>query len=329
MLGGARLLGRRIAHSLEEVLASVDDDHLGIKRLAGEEGRALLRAAAAFRAGVEGQQVLPRPLRDRAHAEVLGVLEIDWRQLGAYFWRQLAEEDIGDGHDDVQVFRAGDVDEEGQYREDVHPVEDLVRRNRRGALPAEAFEGARDQRGYRPPRRRRIAALRDAGRVLPQHPDHDGGNQSKDDQRVDLVALLKLAWPDDQPVHQRHQHADQHQDAEQILEEGDPGGTADQSQAEGGEDALAEGLDDRREEDDEAVKDEEMKRARIEVAEHAGVEADVAEHTANAFGDVVEAILSGTQAQDPIELARPDGEVGDGGEQDGEHGDRLDQRHLW
>ena len=143
------------------------------------------------------------------------------------------------------------------------------------------------------------------------------------------VEVVKLAWPDDQPVDQSHQHANEYQDAEQVLEESDPGGAADQRQAEAGKDALAERLDDRREEDDEAVKNEEVKRARIDVAEHAGVEADVAQHPTNAFRDVVDAVLGGTQAQDPIELARPDGEVGDGGEQDGQHGDRLDQRHLW
>src|SRR5207248_3249535 len=149
LLGRAPLLGRRITHRLEEVLAGVDDDHLGIERLAREEGRALLLAAAAFRAGVEVEEVLPGPLGDRADAVVLGVLEIDCRQLGADFWQELAKKDIGDGDDDVQVFRARDVDEEGQYREDVHPVEDLVRGNRRGALPAAAFKGTRDQGGYR------------------------------------------------------------------------------------------------------------------------------------------------------------------------------------
>src|SRR5205085_1353942 len=52
LLRRAPLLGRRIPHGLEEVFPGVDDDHLGIERLAGEKGRALLLAAAAFRAGV-------------------------------------------------------------------------------------------------------------------------------------------------------------------------------------------------------------------------------------------------------------------------------------
>ena len=151
LLGRAALLGRRVAHGLEEVLPSVDDDHLGIERLAGEEGRTLLLAATAFRAGVKVQEVLPGPLRDGADAIVLGVLQIDRRKRCAGFGRQLAEEHVGDGDDDVQVLRARDVDEEGEHRQDVDPVKDLVRRDRPGALPAEAFEGAGDDRGHRSP----------------------------------------------------------------------------------------------------------------------------------------------------------------------------------
>src|ERR1700694_859771 len=62
---------RRVPDGLEEVLPGIDDDHLGVERLAGEEGGALLLAAAAFRTGVEIQQILPGPLRDGAHPVVL------------------------------------------------------------------------------------------------------------------------------------------------------------------------------------------------------------------------------------------------------------------
>ena len=142
----APLLCGCVAHRLIEVFASVDDDHLWIERLTGQKGRALLLAAAALGAGIEVEQVLPRPLGDGAHAVVLGVLEIDRRQLGADPGGQLAEEDVGDGDDDVQVLRARNVREKGQNAEDVDPVEDFVRRNGRAPLPTEPCEHPGDRR---------------------------------------------------------------------------------------------------------------------------------------------------------------------------------------
>ena len=106
----------------------------------------MLLAAAALGAGIEVEQVLPRPLGDGAHAVVLGVLEIDRRQLGADPGGQLAEEDVGDGDDDVQVLRARNVREKGQDAEDVDPVEDFVRRNGRAPLPTEPCEHPGDRR---------------------------------------------------------------------------------------------------------------------------------------------------------------------------------------
>ncbi len=175
---------------------------------------------------------------------MLGVLEVDRGQRGAGLGRQLPEKDIGDGDEDVQVLRAGDVDEEGEHRQDVHPVEDLVRRDRGAALPAEAPKGSRDQGGYWPPRRRRIAALGHTRGVLTEHPDDDGGDQPEDDQGVDLVALVELTRPDDETVDQRHQYADQDQHAKKILEKRDPGRAAEHGEAESRKNAFAEGLDD-------------------------------------------------------------------------------------
>ena len=56
---------------------------------------------------------------------------------------------------------------------------------------------------------------------------------------------------------------------------------------------------------------------------------DVAEDAADALEDVVDAVFGWTQPQDPIELARPNGEIDDRGQQNNQHGNRLDQRHLW
>ena len=198
---------------------------------------------------------------------MLGVLEIDRREHGPGFGSELAEEDIGNGDDDVQVLRARDVDEERQHRQDVDPVEDLVRRDRRRSLPAEAFKQAGERRGERPPGCRGIAALRDPGGVLAQHADHDGGDQAEDDEGIGFVAFVELAWPDDKPVDERHQHAHQDQDAEQVLQEGDPGGPTDRGQAEARDNAFPEGLDNRGQKDHESPENEETCRCRLRSAE--------------------------------------------------------------
>src|SRR3984893_18880187 len=101
LLRCATLFGRRVTDGLEKIFASIDDDHLGIERLARKKRRALLLAAGALGARVQVQQVLPRPLGHGADTEVLGLLEIDRRQGGASLRRELAEKDIGDGDEDV------------------------------------------------------------------------------------------------------------------------------------------------------------------------------------------------------------------------------------
>ena len=68
---------------------------------------------------------------------------------------------------------------------------------------------------------------------------------------------------------------------------------------------------------------------RIEIAEHPGVQADVAQDSAQAFRDMVEAVLVGSEAQHSVEAPRPEGEVGGRGQQHHQHGDRLHQGHLW
>ncbi len=59
------------------------------------------------------------------------------------------------------------------------------------------------------------------------------------------------------------------------------------------------------------------------------MQTDVAEDATYALQDLVDAILGGAEPQDPIELARPDGEIDDRGQQHGQHRDRLHQGHLW
>src|SRR5438094_425241 len=296
----ASLLGGRIPDGLVEVLTRVDNDHLGVERLSGQKGRTLLLAPAAFGAGVQVEQVLPGPLGHGVHAIVFGMLEIDRGECRTGPRSQLAEEDIGNGDDDVQLLRARDIDQESQHRQDVNPVKSLVRRGGRRPLPASAFKEMGDARGDWPPGCRGIAAFRDPGRVLPEHPDHDDGDQAEDDEGVDFVALLELARPDDEPVHERHDDADQDQDAKQVLKEGDPGVPADQRQAEAGMDALAERLDDRGQQDDKSPEDEEVENARVEVAKHPSMEADVAENAADPLGHAIEPVLVRAEPQHAV-----------------------------
>ena len=231
---------------------------------------------------------------------MFGVLEIDRGECRTGPRSQLAKEDIGNGDDDVQVLRARDIDQESQHRQDVNPVKSLVRRDGRRPLPANAFKEMSDTRGDRPPGCRGIAAFRDPGRVLPEHPDHDGGDQAEDDEGVHFVALLELARPDDEPVHERHDDAEQDQDAKQVLKEGDPGGPADHRQAEAGMDAFAERLDDRGQQDDKSPEDEEVENARIEVAKHSSMEADVAENAADPLGSAIEPVLVRAEPQHAV-----------------------------
>src|SRR5438046_1093249 len=100
---------------------------------------------------------------------------------------------------------------------------------------------------------------------------------------------MELARSDDEPVDQRHQHTHQH--PEQILEERDPGVAADHRQAEAWDDAFAECLNDRGQEDDEAPEDEEMEDARIEIAEHPRMQADVAEDASDPLRYPVEPVF--------------------------------------
>ena len=188
---------------------------------------------------------------------------------------QVAEVDVGYGDEDVQVLGAGDVDEEGQHREHMKPVEDLVRHGRGPSRPADRLEETGQRKGEGPGAGRWVAASGDAGGELPQHADHDGGDQPEDDQGVDLVALLELAGTDQQPVDERHDHPHQDQHADKVLEERQPAVPADRSQVVTRENPLDQGVEDGGQQDHEAVEDEDVEQPRVEVAEHPGMQADV------------------------------------------------------
>src|SRR5438067_7066294 len=257
------------------------------------------------------------------------MLEIDGGELSPGFGWQFPEKDVRNRHDDVQVLRARDVDEERYHGEDVDPIEDLMGRDSGRALPANGLEPPSDRRRHRAPGGGGIATLGDPSGILAEHADHDGRDQAEDDERIDLIALVELARPDDQSIDQRHQDPDKDQDAEQILKKRDPGVSSNRGQAEARNYAFTKRLHDRRQQHDEAVEDEEMQEARIEVAEHAGMRTDVRKHAPDPLRDIVEPIFVRAQPQNPVEPPGAQNKVDDGGQQHHEDRDRLDQRHLW
>ena len=121
-------------------------------------------------------------------------------------------------------------------------------------------------------------------------------------------------------------HQDQH--AEDVLGERQPGVASYPTQAEAGTEALAEGLDDGGQQDDEAVKNEEVQDPRIAVAEHSGVGADIFDDALDPLRDVVQAVFIRPQPQDAIQLPRPVDEVESRGCQQKEDGHRFYERHC-
>src|SRR5437867_10409983 len=97
-------LGEELGAVAQQLVADVENDALRIERLAGRERGAVVRAAAAFRAGVAIEQLLPAQVPERGRAEGLLVLDVlDERQLAAR--GLLAEEDVRQCGDDVEVLR--------------------------------------------------------------------------------------------------------------------------------------------------------------------------------------------------------------------------------
>src|SRR5207253_11142153 len=80
-----------------------------------------VRATSAFRARVAVEELPPRELFHAAHAERLRLLEVNCLQRAA--WREIHEERVDDGEDDVHVFRVGYVREEGEKKDDMRPPE--------------------------------------------------------------------------------------------------------------------------------------------------------------------------------------------------------------
>jgi len=119
-----------------EVVAQVDGEVLRGEQLARAVRRAVVRAAAALGAGVEVEEGLPGEVVHAAHADAGGggvgllhrgghVLEQLVRALGHGLEPagrvEVAREDVGQRRDDVEVLAVGQVVEEGEDQEDVHP----------------------------------------------------------------------------------------------------------------------------------------------------------------------------------------------------------------
>src|SRR5882724_1719753 len=105
--------------ALEEKILKIQDEPLRIELLAADVGRAAGGAAAAFRAVVRVEKILPRKVVEASHSEGLGFLEVDGLELALRRLRR--EEDVEGGGHDVQVLGVRQVHEEAQEEHGVEP----------------------------------------------------------------------------------------------------------------------------------------------------------------------------------------------------------------
>ena len=163
----------------EHVVAQAHDHELGRQRLVGAPGRARVLAAAALRARVGVEHLLPGQVGGRARAEpelLLGHrLVVEPQRLQPAARAGAPEPHVDRRGRDVQVLGAGQVGQEREDRQhvrpDEHPLEDS------GCLIV--AEQVRQRLGDRGPRRRPLVeAERDPGGVPQQQRDHDRGDQA-------------------------------------------------------------------------------------------------------------------------------------------------------
>ena len=201
----------------EHEVAQAHDHELGGQRLVSAPGRARVLAAAALRARVGVEHLLPGQVGRRARPEPELLLRyrlvVEPQRLQPAARAGVPEPHVDRRSRDVQVLGAGQVGQEREDRQhvrpDEHPLEDS------GCLIV--AEQVRQRLGDRGPRRRPLVeAERDPGGVPQQQRDHDRGDQRQDQVGLTEMAALEPARPLDLADPERGQHADQHQHAEQV-----------------------------------------------------------------------------------------------------------------
>ena len=238
--------------ALEEKILKVQDEPLRIEFLAADVGRAAGGAAAAFRAVVRVEEILPREVVEAAHPEGLGFLEVDGLELALGPLR--GEEDVeGRGHD-VQVLGVRQVHEEAQEEHRVEPprhVEDGGDRPRR-----QVGEHAREGAPRELPVVRGRGGEHDPARVRRQVRDHEPEDQEQDEET--LGGEGEAAGLRHQPAVGRVGDGRDDGHAEGVLEDQVVGRVGEKREVEPFGHPLPEELDRPEREDDEAPEDRGM-----------------------------------------------------------------------
>ena len=221
-----RVLGHRVRHqgvtlAREQVVTQAHDHQLRRERFARRECRAGILAASALGARERVEHLLPGEIRGGAGAEPdvivalpLGRLEL--QRLKPAAGARAHEPDVRGGGEDVQVLGAGQVGQECQDREHVHPHEHPLQHPR--GLPA--GEQVRERVGNRRGRGGPLVQMqRDPGRVPQQQRDHDRRDQAEDQVGLAQVAAVEPARALDLADPECGEHTDQHERGEDIDEQ--------------------------------------------------------------------------------------------------------------
>ena len=220
---------------LREVRLEVLDQVHRRERLPGDVGGTDLRAASAAHAGVEFEELLPGEVLDLADAEDLLLLDVlDFGEAAGGVGAQ--QEGVDGREDHVVEAREDQHPQPGEGEQDVAPPHPGVARQRLRLREIEDAERLGDEVGdegpARPVRMRRqlravlqheAVQLRDAD---PQRLDHEAGDEDQPEAPDDRVVLEALVPADAVEVVEvaaveRHAHADQPDQAEQVAVEGE------------------------------------------------------------------------------------------------------------
>ena len=204
----------------------------------------------------------------------------DVSPLGA----RLPQEDVRRRQRHVAVLRSGYVDQKRQYRRDMDPVE---HDRRRGCRQAERIERPRERAGDRPPCRGRTAE--DPEGRLQQHGPDDGQNQDVDDRRVALARPDETRGTDDVALVGSQPDAG-HQNRKDVLQQADPGASADRIEREAGKQTRPEGLDDRSHQYEKTGEDQGMENAGKRTPQQLAMQSDRFEHTGEPRPDPVQPV---------------------------------------
>ena len=193
------------------------------------------------------------------------VLDLEVERLEPAARPRPAEPDVDPGRRDVEVLRAGQVDEEAEDRQDVHPDEDPLAHLEPVARRPSASRSPRETGDHSFGHSLIPSAIRDACQ------QRSVVTISAIRPRIRSASPRWLPSKRAGPLHladqERGRHADEHEDAEDVDEEEEPALVTEPRDRPVAVDRAEERHHDRREEDDEPPEDQRVDDARDEALE--------------------------------------------------------------